>query len=454
LDRRISEGLLETLAIGLRRARALNYSQRELALVVSRYLEDWRLKSEWGEVVQWLVDANLLKWDETEQGCGFADRKIEDYFAAAALAHDPGALKAVLAEVSDYWWRDVFEILVGLVSDPQALLLELVDRDALVAANCLPFTASAVGEAVGDAVIDALVEQMGRETSSRRKFIVERLAESSHPRAPEAVIMALKREWSSAVVLPATRALRAWYEDNPCAIEEAENSVRLQLASKGQYISRLITQFEPNASPDTVATLARRVNHSKQPALMRGIAAIGLGLIGTPEARTALLGTLADKTLDDFVAWCAVEGLTVFRGDAAQPILDRLKELLNSPDYCKPAWSQERARWVYLLRWVGHGDETGKLLLQALRDPAPVVRGRALEAMAQMDRVDARESIELLLVTDPHPFVQRKAADALGQIGTLDSLPILERCLKQERPAARLAFRHGIDAIKKRYGVP
>jgi HEAT repeat protein len=74
--------------------------------------------------------------------------------------------------------------------------------------------------------------------------------------------------------------------------------------------------------------------------------------------------------------------------------------------------------------------------------------------MAQMDRVDARESIELLLVTDPHPFVQRKAADALGQIGTLDSLPILERCLKQERPAARLAFRHGIDAIKKRYGVP
>ena len=191
----------------------------------------------------------------------------------------------------------------------------------------------------------------------------------------------------------------------------------------------------------------------KQPALFRGMAAIGLGLIGTEKARDVLLDNLDDDSLDDFVAWCSVEELTLFKGDAAQPVYDRLLALLHSQDRAGRTAEQARARWVYLLGWLGRGDETSALLLQALQDASPVVRARAVEAMAQLDRIDARESIEWILIKDPNPYVQRKAADALGQIGTLDSLPVLERCLRQERSAARLAMRHGMAAIKQRYGT-
>jgi HEAT repeat protein len=86
-----------------------------------------------------------------------------------------------------------------------------------------------------------------------------------------------------------------------------------------------------------------------------------------------------------------------------------------------------------------------------LRDRNYLVRGYAIDAMARMDLLGAREQIEEILSNPAEEsFVHRKAAEALGQIGTLESLQVLERCLFKEQARTRWAIRGAIAEINQR----
>jgi HEAT repeat protein len=444
-----AHGLLERLAISMWCDHTDQYDDRRLMETITVYREEWHEPHQWREGADALLETGLLTHDQGRWS--FADRNYSAYFAAAALVREPARLAPILEQISDLWWRDVFEILVGLTPQPEALLLDLLDRDALMAASCYEFAGETAGQAVGNALVDALVEQMGREEASRRKFIVERLSGSPLPRAVEPLLETLYGDWSSMVVMAAAKALSRQMQDKQrrCIIEQTKRRILHADPGCSTPLTTMLGWTARPAKADSVPRLQDTLFDPGQPDRVRGVAAICLGLVGTPQARDALIKLMFDPNADEFVAWCGIEALAEIGGpevhDAAEP-------LFAEHIYRTHRWACHRARGVYLLGWVNRaGDET--LLQKALRDSNPLVRGYAADAAARLDLKHARQDIEQLLTREDEPFVVRKAAEALGQIGTPDSLPVLERHLREGQARARHAVRQAIAEIKVRHAL-
>lgn len=441
-------GLLAQIAICMQYAYTHHYSERQLMKVVAEYLKEWNEPYHWREIVDDLVAVEMLKQDDRRQW-SFRDRTTEAYFAAIAIVHEPTHLDKVLADITNHWWRDTLEILVGLWPKPKQLFFELIDRDALVAANCIEFGRPIVDRAVEDDLIDALIERMGQESSTRRKYIVERIGESNQPRAAEALLVALEREWSSLVIMAIVKGLKTCTQRNLASLKIAEEIILHSVLGRGESLVELLQLCE---TPGHEVELTNVVKNLRRSQKIRGVAAIGLGIVGTAAARQALLNLFQTRNFGAFVDWCVVEALTQLDYPEVQVVAYRIYQTKK-----RAIWALHRARAIYLLGWMSRQPETGNVLDQALTDTNPFVRGYAIGAMAKLDLIDAREKIERLFTEERDSFVLGKAAEALGHMGTVDSIAILERYLRYERDrtrwTARKIVRKAIFEIKQRYSL-
>jgi len=476
LSAEVAQGLLEQLAAAMHKDHVLFLEEEALMELVSGYLEQWNESQQWRPAVNALRDDYELLERDSQRRWKFASRTTQAYYAAEAMLAAPSRLGVVLSELSDYWWREMLEILVGLVPEPTILFFELIDRDALVAANSVQYAGRELDPRVVDAVIDALVERMAQESAARRKFIVERIGEGPHPRAPEALFMALHREDSSMVVKALARALwsraKGHAESDEAIgrhideLEKVEENVLHTAPRTGKPASGVIrayaqsrAQAEAEQAAGKQALIACMTDPDESP-LCRGLAAVYLGQYAAEndcevEAQRALLDLFVDPEADDFIAWCATEALTVCLHPDVE---EKAVALFKEDAYREPQWRRHRARAVYLLGWVSGKAKTGALVKQGLRDENIFVRGYAVESMARLDLPNARTLIEERL--DPegdhpetNPDVMRKMAEALAQIGTMASIPILQRHLRHERTRTRHMMRRAIAEIRQRYSV-
>ena len=257
MDLRTLERLLEQLAIDMRCNHTHSYSEQKFMEFISNFLKVWEEGGNWRIVANALEELNFLVYDPERRYWYFRDPSEETYFAATAILYDSNILQNILLEISDYWWRDIFEMLVGLYPEPRELLLELIDRNVYVAANCIRFVGETIGKGVEELLIDALDEQMNLENSSRRKFIVERIGESRHPRSPEALLRVIYRDWSSMVVMAAVRSLRSWQKRTGQPIEEAEKKVLHSLSGSVEFVSKILNLYPKDDLPGDINELIK-----------------------------------------------------------------------------------------------------------------------------------------------------------------------------------------------------
>ena len=455
LELEVVETLLEHIAYSMYRARSFSYHERTLMDTINTYLEEWHEPHHWRQVVNFLRESKMLVRDGRRYW-QFSDRTTAAYFAAAAMAHSSSRFEDMLGEISELWWREVLEIMVGLSRQSNKLFFQLMDQDALVAAHCAQYCV--LSDRVTNALIDTLIERMADENVDTRVRISLRLGHSGHVRAPEALIRALHREKSSRVVVAIARALWFWARPQKKkfdALKRAESTLLRISTMQLEPFSHLMDTFEEIANSDedgqrTKVTLLEDLMHdSTKSRLCRGLCAVGLGLSPVPEAVEALLDSLVNDELDEFVAWCAVDALAK-SGDPS--IEQRAIEIFQDDQFRSDQWRRLRARVVYLMGWVCSGDETRQLLGdKALLDEDFLTRRYAVDSLVRLDLPDTRERVEKLLEREENPAVIRKCAQALSQIGTLASLPSLEKHLTCERARTRWKVRSAIADIQQRY---
>jgi HEAT repeat protein len=362
-------------------------------------------------------------------------------------------LAPLIPEASDIWWRDVFEILVGLHQDPQGLLLDLIDRDAFLAANYLQYVANPVRQTCQEALVDALVEEFWKESSARKTAIIEHLGQIEHPRAGQALLQILHREWSSMVLLAALEGLAVWGRgqvDAQKAICDAEESIFHSFGATVGRIGELLSWCWSDQIPDDWdwTPQIKFLRDRGKPLRARALVALGLGLKRIDGVDHELLQLLKARNTDEELAWCTIEALALLR--PKQEIYDWARKSAKMKDRSSQL-QRRRARAVYLLGLVGRDSETERLLRGALRDSQnPHVRGSAVMGMARLDLIDARTEIEALMSSETNPWVLRQAAEALGQIGNLDTLPVLQRYLRRQQASNRRIVRRAINEILER----
>jgi hypothetical protein len=457
--------VLEHLALAMHRDHTLRYTEWQTMEVTRACLERWHEHWHWRQVLYTLQELGLLQRDDERNEWRFAGRSDQAYFAAAALARAPDQLPPILDQVSDYWWREMFEILVGLLPDPTALFFELMDRDALIAANSVQYAGLAGHGYVTNAVLDALVERLGVESSARRRYIVERIGESAHPRVPEALFLALHRDGASLVLKTIARTLCGWSQrQDGTKLAEAEAEALAALRGEFTSVAWMIDLYGAGMSAGIAGQVARRklvdtLQNPDQPHKVRGLAAILLGLLASAgyggETTCPLLQELfRQPDIEDLVGWCVVEGLIECRRADVEGMAVSFRQ---DESYRGEAWRHHRARAAYLLGWVAREEHTCDLLWKTLQDPDPLVRGFAIDAIARLDLPGARQEIQRLMTDaesrETDHDVLRRMAEALAQIGTIDSIPALQRHLRHERTRTRRTVRKAIDEIRQRYGL-
>ena len=465
VDVHLLQRVLERLAIAMHLDHTLYYDERRAMEVTRACLEAWHEKWHWRHVLQVLQGREVLKRDDEQGQWRFAERSDQAYFAAAAIIAHPEHLDSILNEVGDYWWREMFEVLVGLLPEPTALFFELIDRDALVAANSIQYAGRTVHDQVTNAVIDALVVRMSQESSARCKYIVQRIGESDHPRAAEALFLALHREWSSLVVKGIAQALCGWSERHPQTnLARAEKDALRFLRSEAAPLAGIVKLYSQALAPNgnrrekARQKLLDNLRNRQQPRRARGLAAIYLGLLAAGDGGEGLWQPLLElfnqPDVDNFVAWCVTEALTECRVADVERIVVSFRQ---DKTYRSRKWRRQRAQAAYLLGWVASEESTCQLLWSALKDRDPLVRGFAVDAIARLDLPNAGEQIQSLMTggarRETDPDVLRRMAEALAQIGTVDSIPALQQYLCHERTLTRRAMYKAIDEIRERYGL-
>ena len=477
IDTYLAKSLLEELAYEMRSTHTHIYTEEQISVLVNNYLNASHELYNWRDVLYILRNIGALERDPVQRMYSFVNRTFADYFSAAAVLRSPNRRQHVLDTVSDYWWRDTLEVLVGLEPKPDDLLYELIDRDVLVAAHCIDYAAIRPNSPVFSALIDGLVEYMDHESSARRKRMVERINDHNHERVPEVLLRRLHREWSSTVILSIVQGLeRSKRRFSAERLVATENTVR-------ETITQDSVSFEPwlcisipsqEGSPEQlaaerdgyIAIMQHMMENQDFAPRVRGMAAISLGLTHEEQVIPPLLERIRDPAEDDLVAWCASEALTEFQNNSLY---------LTVCGICEAAAFQEMprhlARFIYLLRWnityaedapaeAGAGcgpDASWQLLLNALRDPHPIVRGSAVITIACLGFRDSCQEIQNLLRHEREPFVLGRIAEALAQVGTPESIKLLESKMKdgtaQEYQTVRSAFRSAIKEIQERYGL-
>lgn len=460
--------LLERLALTMYLQGVSTLTEHQVMEVSIAYLHEWHANHDWWAILNAFEKAEFLQCDPQLRLWSFCHQRAQAYFAAAALVADPAQRQAVVGEAADYRWRPVLELLTGLLPDPSSFVFELIDRDALVAALCVDAAGKAANPRTISAVIDALLERMKLESSLRRQPIVERIGQSTHPRVLETLLRALQQEWSSKVVMSILFAICTWSANHPeVSVAETETELLRASAREQRSVADVLIHCQTcwdyqsgKKRKAAIDELIKIVQEATHPQLVRGLAAIGLGIAKTATARRVLLERFQMKETNDFVAWCGTEALSLLRHH--RDVESAAIALCEEQEYQKEEWARHRARAIYLLGHMRKDNTTAQRLAQALHDQSPFVRSCAVEALAQMDLRTglARRQIEQLLDPQPDtkaeadPMVLRNIAEALGRIGNVSTVAKLKPYLHHEVARTRWAVQQAIVEIQTPSAVP
>ncbi|MEZ4730270.1 MAG: hypothetical protein R3E79_24330 [Caldilineaceae bacterium] len=328
------EELLERLAHQMHCDRTYRYTEREVTAVLYPLMEEWHEPFNWRQIAQVLRQTGIMERDERRQW-RFHSRPLQAYFVAAAIEQTPELIQLLLDGVSDYWWREPLEVLVGLAAtNLNDLFFHLIDRDPEVVLYCLPFTGRPLDRSVTNALTDALVERIGYERADGRARLLQRLCDSPFPPAPEILWRLLYAEKKSVVIaviaqalatalLPASDEPHVYESDvdeeeipQDEAVAQVIGAWRRHIGITAQLSGPGLNDEERVALTTTLTAIEAQLYEWLHPGrgrynkLVRGMAAIALGFIGHEQARTVLLAQIQNRRLNRFVAWCVTERLT------------------------------------------------------------------------------------------------------------------------------------------------
>lgn len=450
IERELVEATLEHLAYCMYRDHTYSYSERATMRTLDEFLAEWSEGAQWRNIFLMLRRLQFIVQDERGYW-SFSDRTISAYLAAAAMLREQERLPSVLAEVSDLWWREVFEILTGLVHDPTDFFFDLMDRDVLLAAYCARYRNLAAP--VIDALIDTLIARLAYEDLATREQIAMRLGESEHPRAADALLRALQQETTPRGVFAIACATWDWARTSSFeALEAAEARVKKSLPQRYESCTDLLLIYELLV----VCRGALRAKHEAHfkriladtsvSRLRRGLSTIGLGFSPSDDAHDTLLALVQDDAIDPFVAWCATNALTQSRRPETEP--QTIKIYTQTHDTNHPG----RVRAIYLLGWNARTKKAREILRdRALQDENAAVRAHAVEALLRLDLPETRQVIEQTLLDETDPEVIRRCAEALAVVGTAASLPALIRHRHIAQAHTRWKINEALRGIEQRH---
>ena len=445
----LQNGLLEHLAFNKLVQGFPLFQESLLHDLITTYITEWHETGSWRQVLQELTRSGILNKKENRT-YKFDDSSAEAYFAASAILQDPQKMDQLLENFTHPRWQPCLEILVGLMPDPTSLMFEMVDRDPFVAAHCLPFTGGAIDhELLEDAIIDSLLENLYLKNSDDRCQIVARIGHSTHSRAQKALEIALKREWSSRVILEVCRQIASRQSTT-----ETFDTKAFEKQSSSTTDER-ITQVKMLLASSTSSTLPPKylkkiiLKRSYAP-LVRGVAAFCLGFQRNKESREILLDLFQKNTKrDDFISWAIVDAIALKAG-SFRTVAD--KQWLENPfSRRKPSnWEQLRSQAIYLVSFLPYDKFSKSLITRAMNDSSDYVKGYAYFAIGNMGILEMLPDLERCLASESEPFALRKAAEAVGKIGTIDSIPMLKQNLQNQRARTRWMVRKAIERIRYR----
>ncbi|MBI5578751.1 MAG: HEAT repeat domain-containing protein [Deltaproteobacteria bacterium] len=495
---RTTEGLLESLAYSMQRDHSFRFSERQVMEKITAYLKEWREDIGWRDALDRLEQSRAFVTDERRSRWYFESRNTQSYFSAAAMTKDNELMTKGLENASDPKWTETFEILAGILPDPSRLLFELVDRDARVAARCFGVARPPIPESFQDALLDELVDALGRETAEGREEIARFLSRYPLRNAEQVLLNALQREWRSGAILAMSQALLPVVEP----ADPLDDDLEFDLQSKDERdrfkavvrIWRGYVEGPPVIEAEHHPDLARRwrengesrliriMESRRQSDLVRGVAAVVLGSLGSDSAIDRLLAWWRRGQMTETFGWCVTEALahigrSMIEGvrQAAMNAVCRhsakasggktadippkeaaaggRRSSVNTSD----AQRELRRAWAfYLLGYLGTGETYSDLLTLALVDPreSAKVRGYAAQALGGLQPKEARQVLQDALARESDLWVVRKVVQALGNVGTPDSVPILENYLRTGRVQVRKSVQRSIANINQRFEVP
>ena len=221
--------------------------------------------------------------------------------------------------------------------------------------------------------------------------------------------------------------------------------------------------------PDTIPFLVEALRDSQSD--VRRIAAETLGAVGKKSVVPELFRLMSDpvpalrrtaaaaiKRLGDVAS--LVTALRDKQEDVREAAIDALSQIGDEqaiPELMS-GLSDERAdvRRIIMqsLRKIG-GEQTVPSLIQALADSNKDIRLAAVDALGQLDSIDALYSrLRIVpgmvkMLDDPDPLIRWAAAAALGKIGDPDVIPFLTQALRKSQDFVRRAIS---DALLRLFG--
>ena len=495
---RTTEGLLESLAYSMQRDHSFRFSERQVMEKIIAYLKEWREEISWRDALDRLEQSRAFVADERRSRWYFESRNTLSYFSAAAMTKDNELMTEGLENASDPKWTETFEILAGILPDPARLLFELVDRDARLAARCFGTARPPIPESFQDALLDELVDTLGRETAEGREEIARFLSRYPLRNAEQVLLNALQREWRSGAILALSQALLPVVEP----ADPFDEDLEFDLQSKDERdrfkaVVRIWRGYvegppviEAGQSPDPAQRwrengerrLVGIMESRRQPELVRGVAAVVLGSLGSDSAIDRLLAWWRRGQMTETFGWCVTEALAHIGRSAIEGVRQaavnvvrrqRAKERGGKTAETPPkedgaggrrtsvntsdAQRELRRAWAfYLLGYLGTGEAYSDLLTSALVDPreSAKVRGYAAQALGRLQPKEARQVLQDALARESDLWVVRKVVQALGNVGTPDSVPTLENYLRTGRVQVRKSVQLSIANINQRFEVP
>lgn len=198
--------------------------------------------------------------------------------------------------------------------------------------------------------------------------------------------------------------------------------------------STLLGALSAASTPEALHALGQVVADSRQPVAVRVDAAAGLGMAEKPSQEgVAALRELAQSNEPDLhsTATLALGNAARNLGAEDKAAGDALvKELSNA--VLRAPTPQERALQLRALANSANPQALA-MIQEAMRDPSPVVREAAVEALRLIPDPTADQLISRSMVEDPIPEVRRAAvfASSFRQLPPL--WPALERTLRTDR---------------------
>ncbi len=347
----------------------------------------------------------------------FSHQLLQSYFAAVALMQD-GVSNSIAAPSFDNRefkripgkWDQAVKLLCGLVTDPEVVVAEVLEKDPYLAAECV-INGVEVSEKVSEQVRDVLIAELDKNDWRETAAAIEALRHLDEA----SLVQLLIEDYMVYGNLYERRVATLALGDigHPAGIPMLVEA--LQDDSVRELAGQALVKIGEAAIDEVVGALDQERWET------RDAAAQVLRQIGTDETIPIMLKTLYDPAYE--VRWSMATALTA-RGEAAVP---GLVDVLNDGAALEPDDGICRVAASTLARIDSEAAVNG--LIDALQDADPRRRAAVAEAMAESSQPQAVTALigalDDAVHWDDEETVADVAAFSLERIGTPEAIDAL-----------------------------